>query len=221
MTLEIACFNIQSAHIAQWAGADRIEFCEDYTSGGVTPSFEKIVEARNEISIPIFVMIRPRGGNFIYSDSEFELMKQQVLFCKANKINGVVFGMLEANGNVDVKRCKELMTLAYPMHATFHRAFDEINTPFDAIETLIDCRFTRVLTSGQKKPVVYGTEIITSLIKKAKGRITIMPGGGIRNNNIAEIKQKTGATEFHSAALNTETLLADETEIRKLKSIIG
>jgi copper homeostasis protein len=221
MTLEIACFDIQSAHIAQWAGADRIELCEDYANGGVTPSFEKIVEARNEISIPIFVMIRPRGGNFIYSDSEFELMKQQVLFCKANKINGVVFGMLDANGNIDVKRCKELVAFACPMNATFHRAFDEINTQFDAIDTLIDCGFTRVLTSGQNKPLVYGTEIISSLIEKAKGRITIMPGGGIRNNNIAEIKQKTGASEFHSAALNTETLLADEIEIRKLKSIIG
>jgi copper homeostasis protein len=221
MTLEIACFNIQSAHIAQWAGADRIELCEDYSKGGITPSFEKIAEAREEISIPLFVMIRPRSGDFIYSGEEFELMKQQVLFCKTNKINGVVFGMLDANGNIDVKRCKELVALASPMQVTFHRAFDEVKNLFDSLETLVECGFSRVLTSGQMKPVIYGTEIISSLIEKAKGRISIMPGGGIRNHNISEVKKKTGATEFHSAALNSETLLADETEIRKLKAIIG
>jgi copper homeostasis protein len=220
MLLEIACFNLESAVIAQRAGADRIEFCSDYSVGGVTPSFEEIAVARKQISIPLFVMIHLRIGEYVYTHSEIEEMKEAILFCKASGIDGVVFGILDADGNVDTEKCKELVALASPMKTTFHRAFDVVKNPTDAIEDIIACGFSRILTSGQKPSALAGADLISSLIRKAKDRIIILPGGGIRSSNISEIKEKTGAKEFHSAALNTETMIADENEIRKLKSIL-
>ena len=118
--LEIACFNIESAIIAQNAGADRVELCEDYSIGGITPSFETISEARKQISIPLFVMIRPRGGNFVFSNEELKTMKEAILFCKESLADGVVFGILDSEGNVDKQKCKELIAAAHPMQARFH-----------------------------------------------------------------------------------------------------
>jgi copper homeostasis protein len=219
--LEIACFNVESAILAQRAGADRIELCDDYASGGITPSFETIKEARELISIPLFVMIRPRGGNFVYSGSEFEEMKQAVIFCRQNKIEGIVFGILTDHNLVDRKRCAELTELAKPMQVTFHRAFDEVSNPFQSMEEIIACGFNRILTSGQKISAPEGASFISLLIEKVNGRIVIMPGGGVRAENISELKNKTGAKEFHSSAINAKTMLADETEIREIKNLLS
>jgi copper homeostasis protein len=221
MILEIACFNLQSAIIAAQAGADRIELCSTYSVGGITPSKEIIKQAREKISIPIYVMIRPCAGNFIYTDEEFEKMKSEILFCKQNNIEGIVFGILNEDKTVDVNRCKELVELAKPMQATFHRAFDEIENSFEALEQIIDCGFTRILTSGKKKTAIEGAELISQLIQKANGRITILAGGGVRAENIVELKNKTGTTEFHSAAILGQSFTADENEIRKIKSILS
>ena len=216
MLLEIACFNLRSCLIAQKAGAHRVELCENYKAGGVTPSENLIIEARKNLQIDLFVMIRPREGNFIYSDSEFEQMKSQIKFCKQNNYDGIVFGILNSENKVDKTRCKELVELAKPMQCTFHRAFDEIENSDEALEDIIDCGFSRILTSGKQNIAIEGISLIQHLIKKASGRIIIMPGGGIRSSNISEIKKKINTTEFHSAAIINAEETADETEIKKL-----
>jgi len=217
MLLEIACFNLQSCLIAQKAGAHRIELCENYEAGGITPSQNIIIEARKNLQIELFVMIRPRAGNFIYSDDEFEDMRSQIQFCKQQQCDGVVFGILTKNKLVDKKCCKELVELAKPLQCTFHRAFDEIENSETGLEDIIYYGFSRILTSGKASSAIQSVVLIKNLITKAKGRITIMPGGGVRSSNISEIK-KTGAVEYHSAAIINSGELADETEIKKLLS---
>ena len=220
MILEIACFNLESALIAQRAGADRIELCEDYASGGVTPSMETITQARKQIAVPMFVMIRPRGGNFVYNKAEIDVMKEAIVFCKKAGIDGVVFGILDAQNKIDSSLCKELVKLAQPMKTTFHRAFDEPKEPLQALEDIIACGFDRILTSGGGQTALEGADVISSLIEKAKDRIIIVPGGGVRSHNIEEIKARIITKEFHSAALDKATMLAEENEIRKLKSAL-
>lgn len=218
--LEIACFDSESAVIAQDSGADRIEFCADYSSGGITPSFENLNEIRKLISIPLFVMIRPRVGNYIYSDSEFESMKDSIAQCRVLKVDGVVTGILTPKNMIDIKRCTELVSMAKPMHVTFHRAFDETPEPLKALDEVIGCGFDRILTSGKKENAVTGITLISELISAAKEKIRIMPGGGVRSGNISELI-KTGAKEFHSSALNLQTMRADENEIRQMKKKIA
>ncbi len=217
MLLEIACFNLQSCLIAQKVGANRVELCKNYSVGGITPDENTITEARKQLHINLFVIIRPREGNFVYTDSEFEQMKSQIMFCKKTNCEGVVFGILTNQNKIDAPRCKELAALAKPMQCTFHRAFDEIENTEQALEEIIECGFTRILTSGKGKTAIAGAKNIEHLIQKAKGRITIMPGGGIRSSNISELI-KTKATEFHSAAIINSNETADETEIKNILS---
>lgn len=214
--LEIACFNLESAIIAAKAGASRIEFCEDYSIGGVTPSYEDILKVKAQVNIPMFVMIRPRGGNFIYTEEEFEEMKKQIEWCQQNKIDGVVFGILTADNKVDETRCKILVQLAQPMSCTFHRAFDEVEIVADALEIVIGCGFDRILNSGQKPTAIEGAANIHRLMEQASKRIVMIPGGGVRPDNISELKNITGATEFHSAALKKYQKVADRNIIQAL-----
>jgi copper homeostasis protein len=216
--LEIACFNFESAKIAEQCGADRIELCENYSAGGITPSVELIRKVKSEVLIPVHVMIRPRGGNFIYSNTEFNAMKNSVLQCKSAGIDGVVFGILTHDNRIDKNRCRELVTLAQPMSTTFHRAFDEVPDSTAALEEIIECCFSRILTSGKSNIATGGAELISELNLKAGDRIIIMPGGGVRAENILELKRKIGANEFHSSAIAAAAVLADENEIRKMKS---
>lgn len=218
--LEIACFNFESALIAEQSGADRIELCENYSAGGITPGIELIEKVKSQIRIPVHVMIRPRGGNFIYSNSEFDEMKKSIEQCKSFGMAGVVFGILDEKNLVNKNRCSELIALAKPMSATFHRAFDELKNSFTALEEIIECGFERILTSGQKKSAMEGAELISELIVKTKNRISIMPGGGVRSENILELKEKTNAKEFHSSAINSGNLLADKNEIQKIKTLL-
>ncbi len=215
--LEIACFNLESCLIAQKAGAHRIELCENYKAGGVTPSQTLIVEAREQLQIDLFVMIRPRGGNFVYSVSEFNTMKEQITFCKKNNCNGIVFGILTPEHKVDIKRCEELVELAKPLPCTFHRAFDEIEDQEKALEDVINCGFKRILTSGKQKTALEGSSIIMDLIQKTNNRIQIVPSGGVRSGNISGLK-KTGAKEFHSAAITDASETTDEVEIKNILS---
>lgn len=198
--LEIACFNPQSALIAQAAGADRIEFCDNDAEGGTTPSKGLLLQIRSAISIPLNVMVCPRGGGYVYSDLEFASMKEDILFCKELGIDGIVIGILLPDYTVDAQRCKELLELAYPMNATFHRAFDLTPDPFAALKTIIDLGFDRLLTSGQKNTALEGADLIRELMAAADQDIILIPGGGVRPTNLAELAQRTGATEFHSAA---------------------
>ncbi len=198
--LEVIGFNIESCAIAQVAGAHRIELCANPYDGGTTASYGFIKAARELLTIQLFPIIRPRGGDFLYSDAEFEIMKTDVQHCKNLGCDGVVIGMLQADGSVDMVRCKQLVALAYPLGVTFHRAFDRTNDPFRALEDIISVGCERILTSGQKPTAIEATELIAKLVELADSRIIIMPGSGIRSENILEVAEKTGATEFHTSA---------------------
>ncbi len=201
--LEVCTYTLESALIAANGGADRIELCENFSEGGTTPSYGNIKLAKSKLNIPVNVMIRPRGGDFLYSHVEFEIMKQDVEICKHIGVNGVVFGILKDDGKVDEKRCKELTALAKPLSVTFHRAFDMTYEPYQALDIIIDCGFDRILTSGLEANAMKGAHLLAKLIEKAQDKIVIMPGSGVRDNNIIELLQITGAKEFHTSARTT------------------
>lgn len=198
--LEIIGFTIAGCISAQMAGAHRIELCDNEAAGGTTPSYGFIKSARQHLSIPLYPIIRPRGGDFFYSDAEVEIMKADITQCKALGCDGVVLGILNDQGHVDKQRCARLIDLAYPMGVSFHRAFDVVNDAAQSLEDIIDLGCERVLTSGGKATAAEGAAAIASLIKQADGRIIIMPGSGIRAANILQIAEQTGASEFHSSA---------------------
>ncbi|RZJ66454.1 MAG: copper homeostasis protein CutC [Flavobacterium sp.] len=213
--LEIACFNVESMLIAQESGADRIEFCADYESGGITPDFESLSEIKPQISIPIFVMIRSRAGDFNYSDKEFETMKSDIKRFK-EIADGFVFGILTSDGKIDVERNSELVK-STTLPCTFHRAFDGILDSELALEDAIHCGFQNILTSGGIGNAIDNIKNLTELVREASGRITIMPGGGVRSSNIETLLHTT-ATWFHSAAITGNSETADASEIQKMKS---
>jgi copper homeostasis protein len=203
--LEIAVFNPEAALIADKAGAGRIELCSSYAEGGITPSYGAITEVKRLVKCPVYVMIRPRGGNFHYSAEEIEVMKTDILQCKNLGADGVVFGCLDKDFLVDEPLTKMLAELADPLPVTFHRAFDLCHDPLAGMETLIRCGVKRILTSGQRSSAADGIELIIALNKKADGRITIMPGAGINPGNISMIAKESGCTEFHASAKRMTT----------------
>ena len=215
--LEIACFNASSALIAQQGGADRVELCDDISSGGITPFFDTITEVRKNINIDLYIMIRPRGGDSIYSDEEFEEMKMEMLLIKQKQVNGFVFGILNRDGSIDRERNKELVELVYPLPCTFHRAFDEVNDVTKALEDIIECGFKTVLTSGQKPNAVEGLNNLSKLIQLAEDRIIIMPGGGVRSSNIEKLK-KLNTSFYHSSAIMGKSTHANIDEVKLLKT---
>lgn len=215
--LEIACFNLNSAIIAQENGADRVELCAEMEVGGTTPNFDITKQVRELISIDLNVMIRPRGGNFVYSDAEFQQMKNEILQYKEIGVNGFVFGILNENNSINKAQNTELVNLAKPFSCTLHRAFDEVSDAFQALEDIIDCGFQTILTSGQKPNVIEGVNRLAELVAKANNRITIMPGGGLRATNIAFIQEKTKATFYHSSAITDGSEMACAEEIIQLK----
>lgn len=197
--IEIATADFTTTQSAVKGGADRIELCAALSDGGTTPSHGMITLCRECFEVELFPIIRPRAGDFLYTDEEFEVMKKDVLLCKQTGCDGVVIGLLNKDGTIDVKRTATLVQAAYPLEVTFHRAFDRCNDPFKAIEQLIDIGCTRILTSGQQPTAPQGIGLIADLIKVAGERIVIMPGSGVRKENIKELAEKTGATEFHSS----------------------
>jgi copper homeostasis protein len=198
--LEIAVFSAEAALVAAKAGADRLELCSSYAEGGLTPSHGTIRLVKQEASCPVFVMIRPRAGDFHYSANEIEVMKQDITACKSIAVDGVVLGLLDENGKIDATTLKALIDFAAPLPVTFHRAFDLCHAPFEALEILIDCGVKRILTSGQKSSAMEGAEFIAALNQQANNRIIIMPGAGINPENISEIKTQTSCNEFHASA---------------------
>ena len=198
--LEVIAFNIESCKLIAAKGAHRIELCDNPQEGGTTPSFGFIKKARESVSIDLFPIIRPRGGDFLYSEDEYEIMKEDILMCRDLGCNGVVIGLLQANGRVDIERTRKLVELAKPMQVTFHRAFDRVADPVQALEDVISCGCHRVLTSGLYPTVSEGREVLRKLVEQAGKRIIIMPGSGLRSANIAEIASSTRATEFHTSA---------------------
>ncbi len=198
--LEICCYTVESAMIAEKAGADRIELCDNYSEGSTTPSQAAIEYCLEKVRIPVNVMVRPRGGDFLYSADEFEIMKRDVRKIKELGANGIVAGCLLFNGEADTDRTRELIGLAGPMEFTFHRAFDMSRDPLKALDDLIDAGVSRILTSGGKNKAFDGIALIRELVLKAGDRTIIMPGSGVNETNITELIEKTNAREFHSSA---------------------
>lgn len=198
--LEICCYTAESAILAEKSGAHRIELCDNYAEGGTTPSFATINTVLERLSIPVNVIIRPRGGDFLYSELEYEIIKEDVKQIKSLGANGVVIGFLSANGEIDLNRAKEIIDLAGGMEVTFHRAFDMCSNPFNALDQLIEIGVTRVLTSGGRNTASQGVELIAKLVQKSNNRIIIMPGSGVNDKNIEALINQTNAIEFHSSA---------------------
>jgi len=198
--LEVIAFNIESCAVIEASGAHRIELCDNPGEGGTTPSAGFIQQARKKCSIELYPIIRPRGGDFLYTEEEFECMKTDIIQCKKAGCDGVVIGMLMADGSVDTDRCSRLVSIAYPMGVTFHRAFDRVADPVQALEDVIKTGCERILTSGLRPQASDGAAMIKELIAQANERICIKPGSGIRSNNIASLVTATGAVEFHSSA---------------------
>ena len=198
--LEIIGFTIEGCLTAEFSGANRVELCDNPLEGGTTPSIGFIKTARKQLKIGIHPMIRPRGGDFIYSNLEFSIMLDDIRMCKNAGCEGIVTGLLSSDGTVDKKRLQHICDLAYPLDVTFHRAFDRTADPFTSLEDIIDAGCDRILTSGQASSAVQGAPLIKEIIGKANDRIIIMPGAGINSTNIKELALTTEATEFHASA---------------------
>ena len=186
--------------LAESAGADRVELCADAASGGITPSAGVIQCASERLRIPLFVMIRPRAGGFVYSEAALTAMDRDIAVCRELKVDGVVLGLLDVNNCIDKERTQAMVEAARPMEVTFHRAFDLAGDAMQALEDVIASGCSRLLTSGQNSTAEEGAPLIASLTEQAHGRIVIMPGSGVRAANLAQLARQTGATEFHSSA---------------------
>jgi len=219
--LEISVDGIDKAVAAERGGSDRIELCADLSVGGLTPSKELLRSARERVHIPIYSMIRPRAGDFVYSDSEFAEMRHSVAVAAECGMDGVVLGILRKNRRIDMTRTRRLVDLARPLPVTFHRAFDETPDFARALEEVIQIGAARILTSAGAKTALQGAAKLAELAAAARDRILILPGAGITASNLAEVVQKTGAVEFHSGLgtvlpYSSRDFAAFESEVRKL-----
>ena len=203
--IEIATSDFVTTKSAVEGGADRIELCANLAEGGTTASYGTIKQCREAFSVSIFPIIRPRGGDFLYTADEFETMLQDVKLCKQLGCEGIVIGLLNADGTIDSKITSVLIESSYPLGITFHRGFDRCKDLFTALEQLIEIGCERILTSGQQPSVVDGVELVAELNKMANDRIIIMPGSGVRKENIKMLAEKTGCKEFHSSLRGKES----------------
>ncbi|GGA82418.1 copper homeostasis protein CutC [Flavobacterium palustre] len=205
MLLEICASSYQSAINAQNAGAHRIELCSELAVGGITPSYGLIKKVIENLSIPVHVLIRPRSGNFTYSEEEFEIIKTDIKLCKELGCHGIVSGVLKADNTVDVIRTQELIELSKPLSFTFHRAFDWIENSLEAVEQLVIIGANRILTSGKELKAEEGIQLLQNLAKKTQNKLLILPGGGINKENALLFKNK-GFQEIHCSASKIEHL---------------
>lgn len=197
--VEVCAESVRSAVTAQECGAWRVELCDNLAEGGTTPSYGTITEARKLLNIKLYPIVRPRGGDFLYTDLEYGIMRRDVAFCGEQRCDGVVIGILTADGRVDAPRTRALVELAhgYGMGVTFHRAFDVCRDRCEALETIIETGCERILTSGGEATASEGVEELRRLVGQAAGRISIMPGSGITPENAARIVERTGCGEIH------------------------
>lgn len=198
--IEVCANSATSCVAAEQGGAARVELCAGIPEGGTTPSYGEMVTARRAIGIRMNVIIRPRGGDFLYTPAEIQTMLLDIEAAKAAGADGVVFGCLKADGTIDMERNRELKQAAGSLSTTFHRAFDVCRDPFEALEQIIALGFDRILTSGQEATAPQGTELLARLVERAAGRIIVMPGCGVNEHNVAELARRTGAQEFHMSA---------------------
>jgi copper homeostasis protein len=195
--VEACVDSVESALAAEQGGAGRVELCDDLVEGGTTPSAGTIAECRRRLSIPVYVMIRPRGGDFLYSDIELDVMHRDIVLARQLGADGVVLGLLLKNGTVDAVRTAALVRAARPLDVTFHRAIDVARDPDDALEALVVAGVDRVLTSGQAPTAPQGARVIARLVQRSAGRIVVLAGGGIDERNVRGLVQRTGVQEVH------------------------
>lgn len=202
--IEIATTDYESTKAAVAGGADRIELCTALSEGGLTPSMGLIQQCRAHFDVALFPIIRPRSGDFLYSDADFKIIMQDALFCKQRGCDGVVIGFLQADGTINKAWTSQIVEAVYPLEVTFHRAFDRCRDPFEALEIIIEAGCQRILTSGLQPTAPQGSDLIEQLVTKAEDKIVIMPGSGVRAENIRNLAEKTGAVEFHSSLKTTK-----------------
>ncbi len=218
--LEISVDGVEKAVAAERGGADRIELCADLSVGGLTPSRELLRSVREKVHIPIYSMIRPRAGDFVYSDFEFAEMENSIAVATECGMDGVVVGVLQKGFKIDVPRTRKLVDLARPLPVTFHRAFDECADLLKALEDVIQTEAARILTSAGAKTALQGAAKLAELVAAARDRIVILPGAGITHSNVAKVAEKTGAIEFHAGLgsvlpYSTRDFAAFESEVRQ------
>jgi len=209
MIIEVCAESYEYAIKAEKAGADRIELCRDLHLDGLTPDYESAKRIIDKLNIPVFILIRPREGDFIYSDDEFELMKEDIRKFQEMDCNGIVSGILNIDKTIDINRTKQLVKLSRPLEFTFHRAFDIVNDPLKELENLIELGVDRVLTSGQKDKAIKGLELLEELKNISKNRIKIMPGSGIKRSNIPNFKSFDEIHGSFKKELNTIVAIAN------------
>ena len=197
--LEICVYSVEAAIAAQKADADRVELCSGFTEGGLTPGAGAIRMVRKLLNIECYVMIRPRGGDFCYSDTELQQMHHDIEYAKSCGVDGVVLGVLQPNGHVNIIRTRELVQHATPLKVTFHRAFDLTANPFQALDDLVVCGCCRILTSGQKATAEQGLDVIRKLVSYSAGRMDIMAGSGVNTENACKLIE-TGVHALHFSA---------------------
>lgn len=217
--LEIACFNVESALIAAKAGAHRIEFCTDFSTGGLTPSLDDAKKILAAVNVPVFIMIRPRPGNYVFTDEEFTHFTEWIPKFKAIGVHGFVFGLLNDDCTINLSKSKQLVQLAAPLPCTFHRAFDTGPDLSKSLEDVIECGFKRLLTSGGAGNAIDNVPVLMKLAKQAGDRLVILPGGGVRSSNIETLKA-IDTNEFHTSAITHVGEVADAEEIKKLLGLL-
>ncbi len=221
--LEVCCYNIQSCLAAQNNGAGRIELCSDASAGGITPSIGLVKYVLREIAIPTYVMVRPRGAHFVYDEYELSIMEADIIALKEIGCKGIVLGILTPDNKIDIATTARLVSLAYPMGVTFHKAFDRTENAIESLEAVIATGCERILTSGLAIDAISGISTIQELIKVADNRITIMPGGGVRSENIATLMNSTNAKEYHSSCITNPSpfYLSNPEEIQAISEILA
>ncbi len=203
VVVEVCVDSVESAVAAQQGCAARVELCSALLEGGLTPGQGVVQVAREQLTLGLQVMVRPRGGDFLYSDVEFDVMRREIDMARTHRADGVVFGVLRPNGTVDVSRTRELIDRARPLVVTFHRAFDVTRDPFEALDTLMELGVERVLTSGQEASALEGVDLLRRLVERAGDRLIVMPGGGIHERSLPRILRETGAREVHVTGTRT------------------
>lgn len=235
--LEVCAFNIQSCIIAERAGAVRVELCDNPIEGGTTPSYGTIKQVREKVSIDLYPIIRPRSGNYFYSDDEYDIIRKDIQACRELGCNGISVGTQTINAEIDKEWLKRIVDWAGPMGVTCNRAFDGTPDPFKALEDIIECGCERVLTSGQASAAPDAGETLGKLVAQAGDRIIIMPGAGVKSSNLKKLIQQSNATQYHASArkaannpltyINTQisdygsVYIADEEEVKQLVNILN
>jgi copper homeostasis protein len=219
--LEIIASRVDDCLAAEGGGADRVELCAAIVTAGLTPSLGTLVEAKKRVRVPLMVMVRPRAGGFCYSEEEFTVMRRDAAFLLEHGADGIVFGILHSDGTVDSKRCGKILESVGGKETVFHRAFDVVPDPYRALDELMDLGFTRVLTSGQQKTALEGSELIRKLISRADRRIEILPGGGVRPHNVGQLVEAARCTQVHLTAFSAQVDPSTSASVLRFGSIPG